>query len=231
MVTLSAALQKASNTPDGIITGDATNNVDIDKTLGKRYHGSSVVFKDMIGDLFGKKLLSTSGKVDYDFENNCIDFASGGSIGTANDRIGANVEINHEMMVGNSVTFSPHDHWFQKIVSTDPDVLDTTAYELTIRWRLVRNGYGIDLTTPVWSTVTITSGTDNVEDNTHANGKEYMGQSTLASSDITIDCAISDTFQFQIARTDSLGGTLKVFFFDIHGAVDSDGSDEIGTKT
>jgi len=186
MVTLKAALQIAANTEDGIITGDATDNVDINKTQGLRYKGTSTVWKDMIGDLFGKRLLSTAGKVDYDFANNCIDFASGGSIGTANDRIGANVEINHEMMVGSSIIFYPHIHWFQEVVSHTPDVLDTTAYELTVIWRLVRNSYGINLTTPAWNTLTMTNGSDSIFDTTNLSGEEYMGQITRSNAPITV---------------------------------------------
>ena len=34
----------------------------------------------MVGDLFGKRLSSTVGKVDYDWDNNAIKFQSGGSI-------------------------------------------------------------------------------------------------------------------------------------------------------
>jgi len=194
--------------------------------------GAATAWKDMIGDLFGKRLLSTAGKVDYDYGNNCIDFSDDGSISNANDRVGANIEINHEMMVGSGITFYPHIHWFQEVVSNTPDVLDTTKYELTIRYRLVRNGYGINLTTPNWTTLTFTaSDGDDVFDATNADGKEYIGQITRASSSITIDCNISDTFQVQIARTDSLGGTMKVFFIDIHGKVDSDGSDEEVSKS
>ena len=200
--------------------------ISLNKTQGIRYHGDSTVFKDMIGDLFGKRLASVAGGVNYDYINNCLDFASGGSIADPNDRVQANIEINHEMLVGSGVEFFPHDHWFQEVVSHLPDVLDSVAYELTIRWRLVRNGYGVDLTTPVWNTVTITNGSDNVFDASNAEGKEYMGQITRSSSSITVDCGISDTIQIQMARTDALGGTLKVFFFDIHGAVDSDGSDD-----
>ena len=200
--------------------------IDINKTQGVRYKGATTVFKDMIGDIFGKRLLSVVGKVDYDFENNSIDFASGGSITKANDRVQANIEINHEMMVGSGIVFYPHTHWFQEVVSNTPDVLDTTAYKLTIRWRLVKNSYGINLTTPTWNTITITNGSDNVFDATNADGKEYIGQLTKSSANITVDCGISDTFQIQMARTDSLGGVLKVFFFDIHGAVDSDGSED-----
>ena len=211
--------------------GDAVDNIELDPVLGKRYTGSTTVWKDMIGDLFGRRLESTAGRVDYDYENNCIDFASGGSITTANDRVGANIEINHEMMIGSGISFYLHTHWFQAITSNTPDVLDTTAYELTVRWRLLKNSYGVELTTPVWNTTTITSNlTNNVFDTTNTNGEEYINQITQATDIMTVDCGISDTIQLQMARTDSLGGTLKVYFIDIHGAVDSDGSDGIISK-
>lgn len=196
-----------------------------------KYRGNATVFQDMIGDIFGKRLLSTVGKVDYDYENNCIDFSSGGSITNANDRVGTNIEINHEMMVGDGIIFYPHNHWFQEVISHLPDVLDTTAYEITVRWRLIRNGHGVNLTTPDWNTLTITNGTDSVFDATNAGGKEYIGQITRTNAPITIDCNISDTFQIQMARTDALGGVMKMFFFDIHGSIDGSGSDEEISKT
>ena len=62
-----------------------------------RLRGNATVWKDMVGDLFGKQLASVVGKVDYDFDENAINFQSGGSISTTNDRVGANLQINHEM--------------------------------------------------------------------------------------------------------------------------------------
>lgn len=43
--------------------------------------------------------------------------------------------------------------------------------------------------------------------------------------DITIDCGISDTLQIQMTRTDSETGDVSAVFIDLHGEVDSDGSD------
>jgi hypothetical protein len=186
----------------------------------------ATAWKDMIGDLFGKRLLSTAGSVDYDYTNNCIDFSDDGSITSENDVVGCNIEINHEMMLGDSITFKPHIHWFQPVTSNDPDVLDTTPYELTMRYRLIRNSYGVNLTTPEWTTVTLTSNTENnVFDNTNAGGKEYIGQISRFP-DITVDCGVSDTFQIQMTRTDSEGGIMKVYFIDFHGEVDSWGSED-----
>ena len=203
------------------------NYVSINKEQGVRYKGTSTVFKDMVGDIFGKRLFSVVGKVDYDFDNNTLDFSSGGSISDANDRVGANLEVNHEFEVGVGMLFDPHIHWFQEVISHLPDVLDSTAYEFTIRYRLIRNGYGVNLTTPEWTTIIITcGGVGDVFGIENIDGKEFMGQITFADPSISEDCGISDTFQIQMARTDSLGGVVKVYFVDMHGGVDSDGSDD-----
>ena len=61
----------------------------------------------MVGDIFGRRLYSTSGGVDYDYDNNAIVFATGGSISDANDRVGGNFELNHDLKVGTNITFKP----------------------------------------------------------------------------------------------------------------------------
>ena len=190
-----------------------------------RFRGDATMWKDMIADLFGKRLNSTVGKVDYDYEENVLDFQSGGVITNLADRVGGNLEINHEFLVGSSVTFRPHVHWFQAVASHSPDALDATAYEITARYRLLRNGYGLNLT-DAWTNITLTSNlTNNAFDATNAGGKDYIAQISRFS-DITVDCGISDTIQFQMARTDSLGGNMLVFFMDMHGKVDGAGSEQ-----
>lgn len=206
--------------------GTPPNYAEISKTTGEmRFRGDATMWKDMIADLFGKRLNSTAGKVAYDFVNNVILFKSGGSIALEADRVGGNQEINHEFLVGSGITFRPHIHWFQPVISHTPDVLDTKAYELTAKWRLLKNGYGINLTDP-WTEIVLTSNlTNNVFGITNVGGKDYANQITRFP-DITIDCDISDTIQFQMARTDSLGDDMLVYFFDLHGRTDGVGSEE-----
>ena len=213
----------------GDITGSNYSEIRTDGT--QRLVGNATAWKDMIMDISGRNLNSTSGKVDYDWDNNAIIFQPGGSIATAADRVQGNQEINHEFKVGSSMTFKPHIHWFQEVISHTPDVLDTTPYIITLRYRLIRNGRGVDLTTPAWTTITceMGSGGDDVFDVTLADGKEYIAQISRFD-DIVIDCGVSDTLQVQMARTDSETGNIMVFFFDTHGQIDSFGSDEEITK-
>ena len=189
----------------------AGNYFEIGLTGTPRLRGSATVYKDMVGDLFGKRLATTTGRVDYDFDENAIKFQNNGSISTPNDRVGANLQINHEFQVGSGVTFKPHFHWWQN---------DTVKRVVTMQYRILRNGQPRPL---AWTKVTATCA-DGDDTFTYA-GETNFDQITHFP-DIVTDCGISDTIQFQMARTDSLSGDLYVYFMDMHGAVDSEGSDD-----
>ena len=196
---------------EGITVGDVAGGdyavIEDDGSI--QIFGDGTMWKDMISDLFGKRLNSTSGKVDYDWDENAIEFQSNGSITSANDRIGGNLEINHEFKVGSSITFKPHIHWFQDAA---------TKYELTCRYRLQRNG---EAKTTSWTTIVLTA-SDGDDVWTYPGSGVFNNITRFP--DITITCGLSDTFQFQIARTDNLGGSMLVYFLDLHGEVSSFGS-------
>lgn len=205
------------------------NYVEIRTDGTVRLKGYATAYKDMLGDIFGRRLASSQGTVDYDYENNAIIFQPNGDINDANDRLGTNSQINHEFKVGLSQEFFPHIHWFQEVDYTDPQnpVLDMTPYTWTIRYRLIRNGQGVNLTTPEWTLLTVVNSvSSNVFDASNADGKEYIAQITKITQRVQVDCGISDTFQFQITRSDSEIGNALVFFLDEHGEVDGFGSDE-----
>jgi hypothetical protein len=189
---------------------------------GVRYTGTSTVWKDMILDLFGRQLLSSAGTVDYDFDENVILFQANGNIATANDRCGGNQEINHEFKVGTSITFKPHIHWWQQVTTGA-----VVAHVFTLRWRLQRNGYAKATS---WTTITATAGTaDDIYDfKSQTNG---LYNQLTRFDDITITCGVSDTIQIQMTRSDANVGDIAVTFFDLHGEVDSDGSEEEISKT
>ena len=60
--------------------------------------GNATSWKDMVMDVFSKKLNSNVGKVDYDWDNNSLKFQSGGLITDVKDRVQGNQEINHELV-------------------------------------------------------------------------------------------------------------------------------------
>lgn len=183
----------------------------ISKTDGSlRLKGTSSVWKDMIADLFGRRLHSTAGKLDYDYNENALKFQSGGNINTINDRVGGNLEINHEYKIGTSITFKPHFHWFQS---------NANENVMTLRYRLQRNGQAKNTT---WTTITSTVNSTN---NAYTYSSGTINQITKFP-DITLTCDVSDTIQFQLARTDSNGGDMYIYFLDVHGEIDSMGSEE-----
>lgn len=184
----------------------------------QRLVGDATAWKDMVMDLFGKRLSSNTGKIDYDYNENAMKFQSGGSITNQNDRVGGNQQINHEFKVGDDIVFKPHIHWFQEVTGGVQK-----AFVLTMRYRLQRNNFP---KTTAWTTVTCSTGTggDDIFDFSGRADGTYNQLSQFP--DIVRDCNVSDTIQMQVARTDSNSGDMLVYFLDSHGMVDSMGSDE-----
>lgn len=179
-------------------------------------------WKDMIMDLFGKRLSSNVGKVDYDYVENVIIFKANGDITNENDRVGGNQEINHEFVIGTDITFRPHIHWWQQVTTSA-----VLAHIFTARWRLQRNGQAKATS---WNTITANAGSggDDVFDFTSEADGLY--NQITRFDDITITCGLSDTIQIQLTRSDANAGDIPVTFFDIHGQIDSQGSDTELTK-
>ena len=212
-------IRKTETTQTGDTDGGDYSETRTDGTL--RQHGDATAWRDMVGDLYGKRLASVIGKVDYDDEENAIKFQSGGDLADSDDRVGSNLQINHEFKIGSGISFKPHIHWFQEIIGG----AISHAFVLSMRYRFQRNGYAKNET---WTTVALTAGVDDILDFTSEVDGIYNQLSRFP--DITVDCNVSDTIQFQIARTDTLGDDMLVYFMDMHGEVDSLGSDGEITK-
>lgn len=213
MPSLEDALEDEKiNVKDGdeVKIGGNTDHVEFYDDGTPRLRGAATVWNDMVSDLFGKRLASISGSVDYDYDENAIKFQNNGIITTANDRVGSNQQIGHNFKVGSSIIFKPHIHWFQE---------NNSQFVWTARYRLQRNNA---IKTTAWTTITSTAITDDVF--TYP-GSGVFNQLTRFP-DIIVDCSISDTIQWQMTRSDALVGDALVYFFDLHGEIDSLGSDE-----
>ena len=187
--------------------GNGSNYTAVQTDGTIRQEGDASAWRDLVGDLFGKRLNSTTGKVDYDWDENAIKFQSGGSISTKADRVGANLQYDHYCKMG-SISIYPHIHWFQP---------DSQAYEFTLQYRIQFNG---SAQTTSWTTITYTVGSNEVY--TYPGSGTFNQISKLGTITATMD--ISDTIQIQIARTDSLVGDVLVYFMDMHVEIDSFGS-------
>jgi len=203
----------------GNVVGGDYSEFLADGTL--RYRGDATVWKDMVSNLFGKRLFSTAGKVNYDYIENALVFAPSGVITDENDRVSGNQEINHEFKIGVNITYLPHLHWWQQVTSNT-----IKAVIFTLRYRVQTNG---GAKTTAWTTITANAGTDDIWDFTALVDGLYNQITSFTPFAIT--CGLSDTIQFQMCRTDAQTGNVSATFFDFHAMVDSDGSDTPLTKT
>ncbi len=200
--------------------GDATGEVKLDKD-GVHLVNNATVWKDMVGDLFSKKLYSAVGKVDYDWDQQAIVFQPGGDPSVRDDRVHYNIQVDHQYKVSpdssTAITFKPHIHWFQF----------DTALQATFQldYRVLRNGASLD-STAAWTSVTVTtnSGSDAFPFALDV-GHDLFVQITHFP-DINEVVGLSDTIQCRITRTDANVGNVLVFFADMHGEIDSLGSNE-----
>lgn len=181
---------------------------------GVKYHGAATVWRDMVSSLIGSRLNSAAGKVGYDYDENAIDFASGGDIAVTADRLAWSSEMPHEALIGDGVKIVPHLHLEQ----------DTTnAIEFTLRYRIQNNGQA---KTTDWTTLSADYTSDLVFPYTSGTLNQIL---TFGPVDMSA-AALSDTLQFQMARTDATGGNVLVTFADFHVELDAPGSDQQFTK-
>jgi hypothetical protein len=102
------------------------------------------------------------------------------------------------------------------------------AHVFTLRWRLQRNGYAKATS---WSTITCNPGVGGDDVFNFTTEADGLYNQISRFDDITITCGLSDTIQFQLTRSDANVGDIPVTFFDIHGQVDSDGSEDEISKS
>ncbi len=96
-----------------------------------------------------------------------------------------------------------------------------------MKYRLQRNSFEA---TGSWTTITCVTGNANQGG---ANGDvwDFSGESNGTYNQISrfspmvVDCNVSDTFQIKVTKTGT-GGDALVYFFDLHGKINSFGSDE-----
>lgn len=185
------------------------NYLRIEKNGAIKLYGTCTCWDDLVGNLAGRMLSSTAGNVDYNWDNNSITCSSGGSISTTADRIISNLQYPHGAKEDGGFWF--HLHYEQP---------DDSAYEFTMQYRIQSNG---SLKTTDWTTLTATSGTDDIF--------EYPGSGTFNNIlafpviDMT-DKGISATIEYRLARTDSEIGDIEVTFFDAHVEYDMFGSSD-----
>ncbi len=191
----------------GDFDGDNFTGVDVDGKL--RWVGNARVWQSFVADLVGRPLNSTSGKVNYDWNENAIKFLSGGNITLPEDRVQANF-LWKDMFRNDGLSFTPFFYWWQ------PD--DTTAFQLTLRYRIQRSSTDKETS---WTDVTYTVGSG--EQFTYS-GTSLFNQISVFSDISVQGMSPTDIFQVQIARTDTETADMYVLFFGIRELVSRPGA-------
>lgn len=189
--------------------GDVSNGnyTDIEADGSLSYKGDATIWDDLVGSLIASRLTSTSGKLNYNYDENTITMQSGGAPTNINDRLIFNHQKPHAAKT--SSTFNLHIHWEQ---------VSTNIIIWQIDYRIQHND---QLKTIAWTTVTANTTDDNVF--------SYPGSGTFNQITRLVDidwstAALSSTLQFRLTRIDVTTGDIEATFVDGHVEYDSDGS-------
>ena len=178
----------------------------------QRAYGSATCFDDLVSSLVARRLESTAGALQYNYDNSSITMQRNGNITNTSDRLIFNKQIPHAFKAGSLMGL--HIHWEQT---------DATTREFTVQWRIQENR---EAKTEAWQTSIIDTNTNNVFPYTSGTINQIT---TLVDIDLT-GLNISDTVQFRLARTDAVNVDLEAVFVDAHIERDGLGSDEPFTK-
>ena len=187
----------------------------VDSGLGGGYN---TVWDDVTTSLIGKRLYSTSGKVDYAYSEASVKFQQGGDLSNASNYIIMTVQYPHKAVIGEGAVITPHIHFTQP---------DDEKHVFELAYRIQNNGEA-----KVTSWTTLTANTDDDCVYTYPGSGDFnniLKFGTDVGAGITgIDAStltISSTLQFKLTRTDSVGASnIYVQFFDYHAKFDTMGS-------
>lgn len=180
---------------------------EIINAINQQYDGVSAEnegWDDITGSLIARRLDSTSGKLNYNLEENTITMQSGGSITNRSDRLIFNFQKLHKIKTDGE--FRLHTHWEQ---------VSSNQIEWTIQYRKQSNGAA---KTTAWTTVTANSVDDSVWPYTSGTLNQITKLCTVDLSDVSI----SGTVQFRLCRTDSTSGDIEAAFVDAHYNTDQE---------
>ena len=195
-------------TANYLYSGD-TGSIEIMSDSSLRYKGDAIVFDDLIGNMFARKLYSTVGTLDYDYDNQMIKFQSGGDLTDKNDRIMFNIQLVHKMVFGVDSFMKLHFHWLQT---------SSTAYTIAGEYRILNNNSGA---TSTWTSFSGDTATDNIF--TYPGSGDFNQIIDFPEIDIT-SCSVSSIVQVRFTRDDSNAGDMLISYADYHVGIDGSGS-------
>lgn len=171
-------------------------------------------WRDQVENMDKLRLSGASGTIVENKVEGSVTFSPNGTLGTLQDMVGANFEIEHGEYLEAGAYTNIHIHWWQ------PDV---QSYEISYRYRKQENGE--DKVTG-WTAGTVTIGDNGDADAfAHPDDGSVINQiSSLLELDIS-DLSLSDTIQFQMTRSDAVAGDWDAYVLDRHWKNVSNGTD------
>lgn len=203
-VEITEVLDTAGAIPSAKFGGEANyTEFETDGTPVQR--GDATLWDDLTGSLIARRLESTAGRLQYDYEENAIIMQNNGTLGTISDTLVFNFQKPHGAKVASEMRL--HIHWEQ--VSSNNIVFSG-------RYRIQSNG---EAKSTAW-----TNFSADTSDNIYSYSSGTLNQITqLVNVDMTTS-GISATIQFQLARTDGTTGDINATFIDAHIERDNNGS-------
>jgi len=196
--------------PPELKIGDVSggNYTEFSETGDMRHRGDATIWDDLTGSLTGRRLTSTSGTVDYNYEDNSITMQPGGDISDSNDRLIFNFQKPHGAKPDSEMRL--HIHWKQA---------DAAEKIFTVQYRIQDNS---QVVATEWTTATSSTSVNNVF--TYPGTGSINQITRLVNVDLS-GHSISSTIEFRLARTDSNSGNVEAVFVDAHIEYDSRGSE------
>ena len=215
MTFIGDALRNPLNTPDGIKSGDATNNVDTNKTQGIRQNGTTTTWDDLRFPSSNVKAIPGKEAKDQAYKGSIImKFEDG-----ADQGIAFVVQLPHDYKFGSDLR--PHMHMTLPVAGSSAGV-ENIKFDMTYSIANLADAF------PAESTLTITSDVQNTAADLHGlvplgtiDGSAIDDISTMILCSLTRDVSVADNFTEDIYLLE----------IDIHYQRDSLGSDEEYTKT
>lgn len=157
-------------------------------------------FDDLATTIVGKRLSSSVGKVQQDYDELSIVFEPNGNPDSKLDTIGFSLQKMHAIKQDSVARL--HIHWVQK---------STHALEFTVRYRIQENGKP---KTTAWTGVICPC-----DSTTNAFPYDNSGEMNQITPLVDIDwsaAGLSSTLQIKITRTDSVSENIEGTFVDVH---------------
>ena len=200
--------RNVENLQKDIKLGNPLGYTDVEKDGTMVAKGNATCWNDITGDLISKRLTSTSGKLDYNYDENTISMQRNGDPSNPADVLMVNIQIPHDAKPDTLVKL--HMHWWQE---------STLSLTMLVKYRIQNNGNEKSST---WNEVTVNFGDGTGDVFPYTSGT--LNQITELVTVHTTGCNISDTIQFQLCRTDSSNITIETTYIDAHYEVDMLGS-------